>query len=271
MNASVLVYGLKSMRALRRAIDSTEQIETRAMKLGSDVHCLLLEPNVFGDLYVAMPDFASDERNVDAKGNRSWSSRTTWCLHQVQQFQEENAGKEVLSQDELQRLSSISQAFWSHHAGPLLILGAQTEQVYTGEIDGVAVKGRLDAVRPECIVDVKTTADASAFKFGRVSANLKYDFRMGLYRELVRQATGEVLPVKLIAQETGGDYDTVVYDVPAASLDSGLDRVRNVIGQYRKCLETGNWPGIDKGNRSLPLIVPEWTMYERDVEEVFEG
>jgi hypothetical protein len=267
-NGSTLVAGLKSMRALKRAIDSGGKEQTDAMRLGSGTHCLLLEPEEFEQRYCVVPEFHKSPENVTAKGQPTDSKLTNFYKQAVKEFASQNSGKEFLSREQYDNALYAVESMRSKPLITSMLESADTELTIIGEIDGVAVKGRIDALCRDCIIDVKTTASADLRTFGRTFANLHYGFKLALYREMLRQFTKQNLPVVVIAQETSGDFDTVVYDVPSCVLDSGLAQVKRVLADYKHSLENGVWHGIDRGEETVPLLVPQWAMEDAGEELV---
>lgn len=268
MNPSTLVCGLTSMKAMKAAIDGEFPEESNAMRLGTGIHSLLLTPEEFESRFVIMPDFANDPRNMTTGKNptRSFSSVTTWVKEQIEEFSAAvPEGVSILPHAEYVRCLSAINAVRSHHSAPRYLEGAK-EVTVKGTIDGVECKGRVD-VLGEWLVDVKTTQDAGVFAFGRSCANLHYPFKMAFYRELIAQMTGEILPVAFVAVETNGLFDCVVHEVPDAVLDQGFRQVREQLERYKRCKESGVWPGKDGGADSVTLYTPNWAM-ENDNEMV---
>src|SRR5690606_11910087 len=114
---------------------------------------------------------------------------------------------------------------------------------------------------PNLVCDLKTTADVTPRVFGRTFANLYYGFKLAMYRELVRQNIGEC-EVKVIAQETAGDFDNVLFDVPGVILDNALSKVRSVLADYKQAIDTGVWNGVDRGSDEIPILLPAYAMDE---------
>lgn len=271
MNASTIVAATKSMKRLKRYMDEGFGEPTRPMVCGSGTHCVLLEPGVFESRYCVVPEFHLSPENVTAKGDRTDSKSTTFYKNAVKAFANENSGKEFLSRAEYDKIQRAIAAIRSHPEASRLIeaCGKNVEVTVTGELFGVPFKGRLDALAPECIVDLKTTADVEPRTFGRMFANLHYGMKLAVYRELVRQSIAD-RPVVVIAQEMDGDFDTVVYDVPDCVLDAGLSRLKMIVDDYKHAVKTGIWPGVDRGESRVPLVVPNWAMEDAG-EELFPG
>jgi hypothetical protein len=141
-----------------------------------------------------------------------------------------------------------------------LVKSSAKEVTVYGEILGVECKGRLDLLNHTTIADLKTTPNVHKRKFGRVFSDLHYAFKLAFYRELVRQNWGGEHEVQLITQELTGDFDNALVEVPAIVLDNAWTKVVQVMQDYKRCLETNRWPGVDKGEDYYELYVPNWAM-----------
>jgi hypothetical protein len=211
-----------------------------------------------------------DPGNVTQQGKSTDSKVTTYYKQRVKEFAAENSGREFISRAKYDEALYCIESIRSKPRAAKLLddCGANKELTLTGEIDGVPIRGRIDALATTCVVDLKTTASADPRTFGRTFANLHYGFKLAIYRELVRQSTGHDRDVVVIAQENCGDFDTVVYEVPEAVLDNGLIQVQRVIRDYKHAVETGQWNGIDRGEDTVPLLVPNWAMEDAGEELV---
>jgi hypothetical protein len=246
MNPSTLVAGCKSMQRLRRAIEEGFVEETNAMRLGTGIHALLLEPEQFENRFVVMPDYQFDAENVTGKGERSESKSTKYYKAKSSQFYQENQKKSVISRQQFDQC----------------LESANKEVTVEGVIEGIEFKGRIDALIPSCVIDLKTTADVSPRIFGSRFFKLGYDFKLSIYRELVRQSTEGLRDVKVIAQEPSGDYDNCVINVPDEVLDNAFSRVLHVVHRYKQCMQSGVWPGCDDGLDEIDLLVPDYVLHQ---------
>jgi len=268
LNGSTLVHGIHSMRRLKRALDGKYPEPTDALRTGSGVHALLLEPIDFEDLYCVVPDFHLDPNNLRAARNKSEtdeqrrtdSRATKYYQDRMKEFASANCAKTFLSRKEYDDALYALESLRSRPMVCSYLQDAQCEQTLIGELDGVPVKGRLDIIRTGFVVDLKSTRDASPRWFGRDFANFHYGPKLAIYQELARQNGLGACEVKVIAQELAGDFDTVIYNVTQAVLDAGLAKIRKVIADYRECMRTGVWPGVDRGKDELELYVPNWAM-----------
>lgn len=261
MNGSTLVKGYKSMLSLRNCMTRGVVRNTEKMRFGNKLHCLLLEPDRFESEHVVMPDYKSDPRNLTKGGDRSFS-RTGWVKEQEEQFGKDNAGREIITRQDYDRALAMIEAVRTKQKAVEWLREGQKEITVLGRISDIDFKGRVDILTDSAIVDLKATGDVGQQKFGRVSANFRYAEKLAIYRELVRQATGETLDVWVIAQEDGGDFDTVIYRYPEALLDYAMKGVQAVLWCYKQGLEHDYWPGADGGKEYLEIFVPNWAMPE---------
>lgn len=261
MNVSKLVYGAKSMKSLKRVLDGGYKDPTESMRLGSGTHCLLLEPDQFEERYCVIPDFHKSPENVTAQGKPTDSKSTSYYKNAVKDFAKENTGREFVSREQYDTMLCAIESLRGHSEASRLIesCGSNCELTVLGEISGVQFKGRIDALSPEAIIDLKTTASVEPNQFGRMFANLRYGIKLAVYRELVRQSIAS-RDVCVIAQEMSGDFDTVVYDVPDCVLDAGLAAAMLILKDYKYAIENNQWHGVDRGERRLQLVVPNWSM-----------
>ena len=65
---------------------------------------------------------------------------------------------------------------------------------------------------------------------------------MAFYRAVLREATGENVPVHLVAVEKNEPFSTGVWEIVGEVLDQAEDVNKAAPARYRKCLYTGHWP-----------------------------
>lgn len=118
----------------------------------------------------------------------------------------------------------------------------QKEMIVFGEIEGVPVKGKLDSVNlnRRYFVDLKTMKSLYAEEWNkdlkkRVPAavnnilNFKYHGQLGLYRELLRQMTGELFRPMIVGVSKEDIPDKDVFMIDESWLEEGLQDIRDNI------------------------------------------
>lgn len=278
MNPSTLVHGCKSMKHLHAAMQDGFFEETDAMRLGTGIHTLLLEPEEFEARYVVMPDFENDPGNMRAakrkdepdEERRTNSRATKYYKSKAAAFYQANMGRTVLKRDQYDQALHCIEAIRSRPYMAKVVDDSEKEVTLLGEIAGIPFKGRVDMLRRKrpLITDLKTTADCNKHAFGRIFARLHYDMKLAIYRELATQELGEQPDVAVITQETSGVFDNAFVPVPHIVLDNAWSRVESLLIAFHKANKTGQWPGADGGKDRYELAVPQWAMEDADEELV---
>lgn len=122
-------------------------------------------------------------------------------------------------------------------AQPLMMkyLSGGHQKIMTGEIEGCPVKGKFDSYRPgEYIADLKYLKDfRSPNMFENAISYYSYDMQLAVYRELVRQNTGDVLPCYLVIVTKQQPADVAVVEVSSYDLDNALDEFKKRIKHFQ--------------------------------------
>ena len=273
MNASTLVYAAHSMKRMKRIMDSGFGEESDAMRLGTGIHVLLLEPDEFEERFVVMPDFENDIGNMRAakrkdepdKERRTTSKQTKYYKAKAAHFKQ-TTDKSILTRAEYDTaLHAIEELRSRPHIVEVLDQ-CEKEQTLLGEIHGVPFKGRVDLLRVKrpLVVDLKTTKDCHKSAFGKQFMRLRYDMKLAIYRELATQRLGEKPEVAVITQEVEGDFDNTFVPVSDAVLDNAWGKVVKLLAKYVEAKKENYWPGVDGGKKLYELVIPNWAMEEDD-------
>ena len=120
---------------------------------------------------------------------------------------------------------------------PLMMkyLDGDHQTIFTGEIEGVPVKGKFDSYKPgEFIADLKYLKDfRSPNFFENAISYYGYDMQLAVYRELVRQNTGKDLPCYLVIVTKQDPPDVAVAEVNEFDLDMALTKFKGAVGRFQ--------------------------------------
>ncbi len=238
LNASAIKVGRVSMLHMRHAI-THPTTATDAMKLGTLIHCAVLEP---GEL---------DSRYVVWEGGRRAGKE--WAA-----FAEdaETRGLEVVTSTALHVGMTVAASIRANKRAVALLEGAETERALFWEHPEIGpCKARLDAIAATGeLADIKTCRDIASFT--RQFERHGHDLQAGWYRDGWRRTTGQRAPAFwLIVAETEAPFDVAVWRVPEVALQAGLERAEAIAKRYRECEATGEFPGI-QDSEEMPL--PDW-------------
>lgn len=248
INQSVLKAGMKSAADMYHAWTS-ELKSTPAMEFGTMVHCAVLEPERFEDEYYIS--------SVSDKRLKAWKEEAA-----------ANPGCTMVRSSDGVILGGMLEA---------MIESVATEEVFGGRCTvnevaiqwrdvetGEACKALVDAVDTErkTIIDLKTTQDASAWKFGRSAADFGYDFQAAYYVDGMKAITGDDYRFLIISVETKPPHKVAVYEIGAADLAEGRANYRDMLKMFRRGVDTGNWPGLP--DEVTELVIPRWGQKQDD-------
>lgn len=221
---------------------------TPAKVLGSAIHSIVLEPDLFKQHYVPNPGI---ERRSNA-GKAEWAA-----------FCAENAGKGILEDAQYQTCLQVRDAVYADPlAGNLLRAPGKAEQSFwaldpdTGEL----IKCRYDYLHEGggVAVDLKSTEDASPAGFGKSVFNYRYFLQPPWYFDVLDILYGETpktwafLPI-----EKDPPYVCGVYYATEDQMRAGRDIARRDFMRIVEMKKANTWPGYT-GDGPLPVELPTW-------------
>jgi len=242
------IAGKSPMHYWSKYLDPNREPEqsTPAQVLGTAIHSIVLEPDLFKTGYVANPGI---ERRSNA-GKAEFAA-----------FQAEHNGKIILSDEDYQTCLQIRDAVHRHPVAAGLLKGGKAEQTFfalepdTGEL----IKCRYDYLHDGggMAIDVKSTEDASPIGFGKSAANYRYDLQPPWYFDVLDILYGEIpkywafVAIEKIKPYAIGIYYATPEDIERARIVARRDFMRIV-----ELKKANVWN--DYGTEILPLTMPAW-------------
>lgn len=228
------------------------QSDSAAMSAGRLIHSALLEPHKFEERYA--------RTTLDRRGTKAW-----------QEAEIEAGGKDLLKQDEFDKLAALRDAVMSHPTARELLapgLDAEASVFWRSEATGLLCRGRVDGLRRDqrIIVDLKTTVDASPPEFSKSAGNYRHHWQEAFYRWGVEAAPGgfEVDRFIFIAVEREPPFLIGIYELSPSALAQGKREVMRALQEYAECERTGIWPGYSP--EIVMVDLPIWAMEEEFVQ-----
>lgn len=213
---------------------------TPAMKLGSQTHTAVLEPQEFTQRYYQLP-----EGNKNTKVYKAAAA----------EIAEENPGKEGIDRKDFARLLKMRDSVYQHpKARELLSQAGDIEHSLFWAEDKVPCRCRPDKVIPGAIMDLKTTEDASPKGFAKSVLKFGYQFQQAFYTRGCQALGAGDLKFYFIAVEKTSPYYVAVYELDMAAWELGQRQVDEALQLYRDCYRQNYWPayGDDVQTISLP-------------------
>ena len=232
----------------------TPEPASAALRVGSALHCSVLEPDNWPTHFAIKPE-GIDRRTKD--GKEKWA-----------QFEAENIGRTIIDQDEAAQVLAMQTAVRQNETAAILLAQGQPEASWRTE-GLLALQCRTDWFNAEgCaltdgrpyIVDIKTTESLSGEDFGSFERTVfKYGYhrQAGFYLPLLTEITGgPVFDFFFVAVEKVEPFGVAVYRMSDAAAALGQDETLDDLRKLKRCYETQEWPNIDSTVRELG--VPAW-------------
>lgn len=227
--------------------------ETPALRIGSAVHCAVLEPARFAADYVTAP--ACDRRTKAGK-------------EALAEFEAANAGKTVLSAEDAQLCTLLALSAQAHPRAASLLRYGQPEvsALWTDAEFGVRCRARIDWLTAHgWVLDLKTTQDASRAAFARSCASYRYHVQAAWYLDGYLAASGELpLGFVFLAIEKAPPYAVALYELDAEAVEWGRRLARRDLARYAAARELDCWTAYPPEVQSLSL--PRWALNQLNQE-----
>jgi exodeoxyribonuclease VIII len=197
------------------------------------------------------------------------------CRKERKAFDQANAEKTVITEESYRAVLGARDAIRKHPlVKPYLESGAAEQPIFwTDPETGLACKGRLDFISlgaRGAILDLKSTITVDQRRFSATAARLGYHCQAAFYRAGWKVATGEDLPVRLIAVERTAPHDVAVFQVNDDALYAAEEELHGLLARVAECRQSGKWPGRYETEQVLEL--PRWVFPEdADLVETPDG
>ena len=215
----------------RKTNGEIAESESPALALGRAAHCLILEGRAAFDEQFLVADGPVNPKTNEPYG-KATKAYAEWIAAQT---------REIVSPKDIGFIVKLQKSVWTHPTASALLDGGVSEATVRAEYCNVPCQIRMDWFSPEHgIVDLKTCDSLKWFegdckRFG-------YLYQMAFYRAVLREATGETVPVRLIAVEKNEPFSTGVWEIAGEVLEQAEEVNKAALARYRKCLYTGHWP-----------------------------
>lgn len=153
-----------------------KQQPTPAMIFGSAFHCFILEPEKFKDSFFVLDTEKRPDKTMTmaAKANKEWKEQMIIA----------NRGKTQIDMFDMQTIELMKACLMEHPGAKDLlskVTDTEKEIFWTDEITGIKMKGKLDGLGDNFIIDLKTCQSAEPIGFVSHSINYAYHRQAALY------------------------------------------------------------------------------------------
>ncbi len=233
VSQSSLKQGRISMLHMWHAMQ-TDVVPTDPMNLSSGLHCGFLEPELL------------PEKVVLWEGKRRAGNE--W-----EDFKAAHKGKIILTAVYYAHLKGMLKSLrrhpeilkWNSRPG-------EVEVSQNAEINGVMVKGRVDKLTDDPIIDLKSSGmDLDETRFASHAVNLGWHIQGAIYCRLFNRKR-----FILGVVENTAPYDVVMFELSPELLAIGDREAMLLLEAWKACCKNNHWPG--RSDELVTLEVPKW-------------
>lgn len=221
--------------------------DTAALRFGKALHCAVLEPEWFGQTYIAQPDFG------DCRTKEPKAARDRWrAEHGIDSKGNPipGVGRLVLKADDMTVIRGISASIRRHSRASKMLANGTSEVTmrWRDEASGLECKGRVDyyVQALAMAIDVKTTEDARSPAFSKSIAIYRYHVQHAFYADAFRTLGQPLQAFAFIAAEKSAPYNVAVYTLDPSEVIEGWEDAQRDLATLADGYETGEFPGYDE-------------------------
>ena len=174
---SSLKYALGDMRLWEMYMRGQLKKESEALYFGSLYDMLLFEPEKAHDTYFVLDD-SDIVDSIGGKYPRSTKRYREWKSEQI----EKQANKELASQEDWKKAHEMIQRLKSCGLYDKRFAGGKYQVEFNVDLDGVPLKGFLDCLQDDCIIDSKSSRSIDKFRYDVNSWS--YDIQAYIYTKV---------------------------------------------------------------------------------------
>lgn len=212
-----------------------EQKENNAFSEGSLAHCLILEPHMLEEDFAIYPGF-----------RKAGNDFKTFKAAEI-------AGKNrtIISKSQFKKVEGWVEGYRLNKTAVDLIQPCNAEYSLFGELNGVKIKVRADAINIEkgYIADVKTTAyETDKDSFSDTVSSFQYELSGALYAKMFSLYYGKPFDFYFVVLGKR-DRSCEVFKLGDGSRAKGDKKIRDALANLKLCRDSGLWvnkKGVDK-------------------------
>jgi hypothetical protein len=179
------------------------------------------------------------------------------------------AGRVPMRPSDWNAAHAMADAVRKHRAGRKLLSHGLPERalIWQDPATGVMCRAKADWLRPDGIVDLKTTQSAAPDALSKSVYNFGYYLQAAFYlrgfRAVADRTVAAVPFFGFVAVETAPPYLVHAHQLSDRALAYGDRKVSEALERYRDCMASGVWPGFPEDEITeidLPAYVrtEEW-------------
>jgi len=242
INCSGMKELLKSPAHYKASLNA-DRTESKALRVGSLVHHIVLEEVPAHEKYAVTPD-GLDRRTKEGK-----------AAYEV--FVASSVGKTIVSADEWDMCDRVAGSMIKARES-LGVTFTATELMFSVDYCGTILKSAIDAVGSDgYLYDLKTSEDASAKGFLQSVRSYRYNLQAYFYRLAYEAAFGErIKGFRFIVAEKEAPFEFAIYELGPELMTYAAMDFEAGLKAYKSCVALDEWPGYGSEVKVLDINAP---------------
>ena len=179
LSYSSLKYALGDMRLWEMYMRGQLKKESQALTFGSLYDMMLFEPDNVKDRFYCLDD-SDIVATIGGRNPRNTKKYREWKAEALQTTQ--NADKELVSTEEWKTAEEMIERLKVSGLYDKRFAGGEYQVEFNVDLDGVPLKGFLDCLQDDCIIDSKSSRGINKFKWD--VSSWSYDIQAYIYTKV---------------------------------------------------------------------------------------
>ena len=179
LSYSSLKYALGDMRLWEMYMRGQLKKESQALTFGSLYDMMLFEPDNVKDRFYCLDD-SDIVATIGGRNPRNTKKYREWKAEALQTT--ENADKELVSTEEWKTAEDMIERLKVSGLYDKRFAGGKYQVEFNVDLDGVPLKGFLDCLQDDCIIDSKSSRGINKFKWD--VSGWSYDIQAYIYTKV---------------------------------------------------------------------------------------
>ena len=179
LSYSSLKYALGDMRLWEMYMRGQLKKESQALTFGSLYDMMLFEPDNVKDRFYCLDD-SDIVATIGGRNPRNTKKYREWKAEALQTT--ENADKELVSTEEWKTAEEMIERLKVSGLYDKRFAGGKYQVEFNVDLDGVPLKGFLDCLQDDCIIDSKSSRGINKFKWD--VSSWSYDIQAYIYTKV---------------------------------------------------------------------------------------
>lgn len=215
-----------------------ERKESPAFKKGTLIHCAILEPDYLLSRYHPV--------------NLRYDLRTKKGKALLEEETQLANGKIIVYPDEWNIAIRVRDEIHRHKVTKHLFDGGESEISVFSRLNDVDVRCRPDYINGSVVVDLKSTIEAKN-KFKQSVVKLRYFVQDPFYSDILSNEGIGVSNFLFVAIEKTEPFGIAIYELDDDAVSYGRREYTKDLDIYKRCLDSGIWPGYEESIQTLSL------------------